>query len=82
MPVQALHHRRLMDECQDTLQEKIDRNLRASGYMSLRDVKVTETDGCVYLEGRVSSYHLKQLAQAVAMAVDGVETLQNDLIVR
>lgn len=44
-------------------------------------VDVFERNGRITLRGRVRSFHAKQLAQAVAMAVDGVERLNNEIVV-
>jgi osmotically-inducible protein OsmY len=42
---------------------------------------VSDREGRITLRGRVGSFHAKQLAQAVAMAVDGVERLNNEIVV-
>lgn len=42
--------------------------LAESGQHELRRLSVTETDETVVLEGRVSRYYLKQLAQEVVRA--------------
>ena len=37
--------------------------------MPLRELRVSAVQTTVYLHGRVPTYHMKQLAQATAMAV-------------
>jgi osmotically-inducible protein OsmY len=66
----------LMDLC---LAERVEQALRATGYPSLRAVKVSVCGGLVILQGRVPSYYLKQLAQATALDVPGVGELRNDV---
>jgi osmotically-inducible protein OsmY len=63
------------------LAERVDHALRSTGYVPLRDIAVTVQGRLVMLEGRVPSYFLKQLAQASAMAVPGVQRVRNDLMV-
>jgi osmotically-inducible protein OsmY len=58
---------------------RIERALHAIGYTPLRAVEVAVCAGVVNLRGRVSSFYMKQLAQAVALAVPGVQHLRNDL---
>jgi osmotically-inducible protein OsmY len=63
------------------LLERVDNALRNSGYSTLRRVKVSISRGRVRLAGQVGSYHLKQIAQTAAMSVEGVQELDNRLIV-
>lgn len=52
-----------------------------SGYLCLRDVACGITSGVVKLEGRVSSYYVKPVAQAIAGATPGVRGVTNQIIV-
>ena len=61
------------------LAERVERALRATGYGALRTVRVSVNARVVILGGRVSSYYLKQLAQATALAVPGAHQIRNDL---
>jgi osmotically-inducible protein OsmY len=61
------------------LAERIERALRATGYAPLRGIEVTVQGRMVLLSGRVPSYHLKQLAQATALALAGAQHVRNDL---
>jgi osmotically-inducible protein OsmY len=66
----------LVDLC---LVERVERALRATGYSPLRAVEVSVRGQLVILRGRVPSYYMKQLAQAVAMGVAGTRELRNDV---
>jgi hypothetical protein len=48
-----------------------ERRLRRSGYFALRDVSCDARGGVLYLGGRLPSYYLKQVAQAIAADVAG-----------
>jgi len=61
------------------LAERVERALRATGYGVLRTVRVSVNARVVILEGRVSSYYLKQVAQETALAVPGAHQIRNDL---
>jgi osmotically-inducible protein OsmY len=61
------------------LAERVERALRASGYMPLRGIEVTVQARLVILAGRVPSYHLKQVAQTTALSVPGAQQVRNDL---
>lgn len=61
------------------LAERVERALRATGYSPLRDIQVTVHARVVMLAGRVPSYHLKQVAQTIALAVVGAHRVSNDL---
>jgi len=72
---------RLLTESLEDLRlaERVERALRATGYMPLRDTEVTVHARLVNLAGRVPSYHLKQVAQATALAVPGALQVRNGL---
>jgi osmotically-inducible protein OsmY len=61
------------------LATQVEQAIRKIGYPALRNVSVSQRDSAVILSGPVPSYYLKQLAQAAALTVSGVERLQNDL---
>lgn len=61
------------------LSANVERGLRATGYSALRSVDVIVISGVVVLQGRVPSYHMKQVAQAIVMTVAGVRDVYNEL---
>lgn len=58
---------------------RIERALRDTGYLSLRDLEIIVTEGLVVLRGRLPSYYLKQVAHATAGAVPGVAEILDEL---
>lgn len=68
------------DDGQDLdLVERVELALRMTGYGPLRGLAVFALAGVVRLEGRVPSYHLKQVAQAMALGVPGTCRVKNNL---
>jgi osmotically-inducible protein OsmY len=61
------------------LAQRVERALHATGYGPLRGIAVSVQARLVILEGRVPSYHLKQVAQASVLSVAGVNQVRNDL---
>jgi osmotically-inducible protein OsmY len=61
------------------LADQILRALHATGYRALRNIKVSVVARIVRLVGRVPSYHLKQVAQATALAIPGADQIHNVL---
>jgi osmotically-inducible protein OsmY len=55
--------------------------LRQSAHPALRRLSVEETETHVVLNGRVSSYYLKQLAQETVMPVRGARAVVNQVAV-
>jgi osmotically-inducible protein OsmY len=53
--------------------------LRNSAYLELRNISCDIHEGVLTLRGRVPSYHLKQLAQALVHEIEGVLELNNQL---
>jgi len=53
--------------------------LSKNPYLSSRHVQIEAADGNVRLEGTVSSFYQKQMAQELARRVDGVERVENQL---
>jgi osmotically-inducible protein OsmY len=60
--------------------DQVQKGLRESGYPALSHVKVIESDGLVTLQGSVPSYYLKQVAQSIALGVEGVRNTANELV--
>jgi osmotically-inducible protein OsmY len=61
------------------LAERVARAFCASGYRPLRGIEITVHLRLVVLGGRVPSYYLKQVAQATALSLPGVDRVRNDL---
>ena len=59
--------------------EHLPEELRRTGYPALNDIGVSVRDGVVILEGRVASYHQKQLVQEAVRRVFGHAIIRNDL---
>jgi hypothetical protein len=62
-----------------SLGDRIERALRATGYSALRTIEVVVQGRWVVLQGLVPSYHMKQMAQVVTLAVPGVQQLCNNV---
>lgn len=61
------------------LVEAVAVGLRATGYPALRDIHIELCQGVVTLWGHVPSYYQKQLAQATAKRVAGVQGVSNGI---
>ena len=72
----SLHAQSLEDH---RLAELIENALRATGYGALHTVRISVSAGVVIVRGRVSSYYLKQVVQATALAVPGARQICNGL---
>lgn len=65
------------------LEAEVSASLHGSGYAALSFVSCrAPDDGQVVLEGSVPTYYLKQMAQAFAQRVAGVQRIENRLAVR
>ncbi|MBS0261616.1 MAG: BON domain-containing protein [Planctomycetes bacterium] len=64
------------------LAECCTRQLQQTRYAGLRRVDVDVRGGTVRLQGCVSSFHLKQLAQSIVQQVPGIRKVLNELEVR
>src|SRR5262245_23058871 len=56
---------------------EVSRRLQESSYPALRRIACDEHETVLTLRGRVPSFHVKQLAQALAAGVVGVEVIAN-----
>jgi hypothetical protein len=63
-------------------QPRIITALRKSGHRALATLQCEISGSLAVLRGAVSSYYLKQLAQAAALQVDGVRKVENLIEVR
>lgn len=69
------------DVANQRLSTRVHRALVSTGQLPLRQVRVDAEDGRIALAGRLPSFYLKQLAQAAALSVPGVRSLDNQLVV-
>jgi osmotically-inducible protein OsmY len=60
---------------------EVAHQLQATGRPTLQDIRVHERHGTVFLSGHVPTFYLKQLAQAIASSVDGVNRVCNQMVV-
>jgi len=58
---------------------QVEQALKSSNYAQLQDANISARNGRVTLEGKVSSFYIKQMAQTIVLGVDGVAAVQNDL---
>lgn len=65
----------------ETGYRRIVEALAETGIQELRAVTVGVHEGRVTLKGSVKTYYAKQLAQETVRRVDGVEALQNEIVV-
>jgi hypothetical protein len=59
--------------------ELAESRLRRSAYLALQNLSCEFRAGVLILRGCVPSYYLKQVAQAVVAAVDGVGRIDNQI---
>ena len=64
-----------------TIAEVAMERLRQSPYKAMQRVSCTYEDGVLFLQGRLFSFHEKQVAQEVVAAVNGVTQVVNDILV-
>jgi osmotically-inducible protein OsmY len=57
--------------------QAVQRALRSTGYLELRNLDIRISDESVEIFGRVRTYHLKQLAQSAATRVSGIARVVN-----
>ena len=61
----------------EPLTNQIDAALKTSPHLSQRNLQFAAEQGRVRLEGKVSSYFQKQMAQEIILRLDGVEQIDN-----
>jgi BON domain len=60
----------------------LEQQFRSSPYWSLRQLICVVDRGRVIVRGRLPSYYLKQVAQALAVKTVGVERIRSEIEVR
>lgn len=63
------------------LANQVSQAIESSNYRDLPEIKVTVHQSHVALDGTVSSYFLKQMAQALAARIPGVLSVTNRITV-
>lgn len=58
---------------------RIAESLRESGYPELQNLEVSHAYERILLQGRVQTYFLKQVAQALVLSVPGVTAVENQV---
>lgn len=66
----------------DEVQQQLNKALAGRGSVPLRNVRADLHEGLVILRGTVCRYYDKQLAQEVVKQIDGVETINNEIVVQ
>jgi osmotically-inducible protein OsmY len=57
------------------------RCLRNSPYLDVRSISCECKHGVLFLQGRLSSFHRKQVAQEAVAGVEGVDRVRNEITV-
>ncbi|MCA9119417.1 MAG: hypothetical protein H6822_05740 [Planctomycetaceae bacterium] len=57
------------------------RILRNSSYQQIRSLKCSYLDGVLTIEGQLPNFHLNQLALTAVQDIDGVERIENRVVV-
>jgi osmotically-inducible protein OsmY len=61
------------------VEEAVQVRMRKSAYLELRRISTTFRGGVLSLHGNVSSYYLRQMAQALVQGLEGIEEIDNQL---
>ena len=78
----AAREKRAGDDVAAVIVAAVRLKLLESSYVELRRMGCEYRQGVLTLSGRVTSYYLKQLAQTLAMKTEGVDAVDNRLVVR
>lgn len=73
---------RYLSKRDEAVVQQINRALVSRGAVPLRHVQVDLYEGLAILRGSVYRYYDKQLAQEVVKQIEGVEQIQNEIVVR
>ncbi len=66
----------------EPLTRRVELCLQQSGYPELQNLEVSQGYGRIVLEGQLSTYFLKQLAQSLVLSVPEVHAVENQIDVR
>jgi osmotically-inducible protein OsmY len=67
---------RLADQC---VVQGVAEALSRSPYAALRTLSCSVTHGIVTLQGRLPSFYLRQIAQSLALGVEGVREVRSEI---
>ncbi len=65
----------------DTVQELAQRRLRESAYAPIRKIRCDFHEGVLTLRGYLPTFYLMQVAQTLVVKVEGVQLLNNRIVV-
>lgn len=68
-----------LPSCAGGLADRVDSALEKSPYFPHRGLRFELQQGCVILRGAVDSFFQKQMAQEAVRAIEGVESVENQL---
>jgi len=78
MGAAAIHsERERFDAASECALTEIRRRLCSAGYHVLREIECEYNEGAVVLRGRVSTYYLKQVAQAAVLSDPAIKRVLN-----
>jgi osmotically-inducible protein OsmY len=66
---------------QSPIADLAERLLRSNPYLALKNVSCDWLDGVLILRGCLPSFYLKQITQEVVASVEGVEHIDNQILV-
>lgn len=70
-------------ECfSEEVESRVIAAFRGLGYLQLECIDCHVADGTAYLRGEISSFYLKQIAQSVALNIQGVHQVKNQIQVQ
>jgi osmotically-inducible protein OsmY len=68
-----------MQTAERSLDHRVSHALEQSPYFSRRNLRFKTSEGRVVLQGQVSSYFQKQMAQEALRRIDGISSIANEL---
>lgn len=63
----------------DSLAQQIDLAITSNPWLSGKKLRIENHEGRIVLQGRVTSYFQKQMAQEALRNIDGVAVIENQL---
>ena len=65
-------------DCSSEAEQEAKDRLRRSSHSDIRELSCHCVEGVLFLRGRLSSFHQKQLAQEAVGGIDGVRRVVNE----